>query len=127
MKKFFFILIINLPIIAAGQKSEWSNYFHLKEVEYKGGNGSSIDDAIYISNAKSIEIGLCSQYTYIEKLRGKIYKKWRPYKVTIEKKNENYYSTIVTQNIKDTSKYDTYIFNITELCNLPVVYLNCSK
>jgi len=105
------ILAVSIPCLA--RKPSW--YMpEVRKVSYKGGDGSSYENAVKIKRAETMEIGIMASYLYIEKKQGKMFKIWRPLCNNLEKIDNKYYSTITIQNISKSETKQKYVFDVTD-------------
>ncbi|NQT65319.1 MAG: hypothetical protein HQ554_03980 [FCB group bacterium] len=123
MKKFLLMLGLSLLIsscVTNSQRSNWRRFNlgysrkpDLTNIKYLGGNGSSMEDAIKITNAGNSENGIASEYAYIEKHYGKRKVDWELIKQIFDKKNGKMYDILQIQIILDNQKKVIY-FDITD-------------
>ena len=114
MKKIILIiLVLTVSISCFAGKPDW--YLpEVRKVSYKGGDGSSIENAVIIKKAETMEIGIMAEYLYIQKKQGKLFKQWHPLDNALEKIGNKYYSTITIQKISNPEVILKYTFDITD-------------
>ena len=113
MKKFAF-LIISILLISCGTtkktsiKDEYNAKQDLNKIEYSGGNGNSIENAIIILKAKNSYEGIPAEYAYIEKLYGKRSVDWMFISQSLVSKKNKHYDVLTI--VKLPSKKEMIIY-----------------
>ena len=123
MKQLLIIFGLSLLICSCGtsfQRSnlgrfnrDYSRKIDLTDIEYLGGNGDSIENAIIIKNAGNSDNGIASEYAYIEKYYGKRTIDWELTKQTLDEKDGKWYDIFKIQIILDNQTEILY-FDITD-------------
>jgi hypothetical protein len=123
MKQFLIVLGLSLLILSCGtsfQRSNWRRFnrdysrkIDLTDIEYLGGDGSSIENAIIIKNAGNSENGIASEHAYIEKQYGKRTIDWEIIKQSLDEKEGKVYDILQIQIILDNQVKILY-FDITD-------------
>ena len=123
MKKIIILFGLSLLISSCGTTFQRSNLarfnrgysrnIDLTDIEFLGGNGDSIENAIIIKNAGNSENGIASEYAYIEKHYGKRTIDWEKTKQSLDEKDGKFYDILQIKIISDNQTEIIY-FDITD-------------
>jgi hypothetical protein len=112
-----FMLMLGIALLSAchSKKSLASapvNVPPMDSVTFSGGNGSSMENAVVINNAKGSIEGINAEYYYIGYIEGKRGVEWQMKSQSLLNENGKYYDQIDI-TIAKTRKKKSYYFDIT--------------
>jgi hypothetical protein len=81
-------------------------------ISFSGGNGSSMEHAVVINNAKGSMDGVSAEYYYIEQVEGRRGDKWAMVSQALLSENGKSYD-LINITIIETGKKKSYYFDIT--------------
>ncbi len=123
MKQILTILILALIIVSCKTYRQDHNQINLKEyyskkpdlsgIVYLGGDGSSIEEAIIVKNAKNSRDGIASEYSYVNQVYGKRNIGWSLVSTSTNREDEKLYEIFKIKNILSDTIEILY-FDITE-------------
>jgi len=99
------------------------NALNLKKNVYKGGDGSSIYNAVTIKRAPSLQEGISAEYVFLERKLGQRGVDWKPLGQYLHPANGKYYDIIIVNLIK-TNETKFFWFNITDFFGKSVIYFH---
>jgi len=120
MRKIILLITVTLLLISCGSTKNTSNSnanqntsVNIGKIKFSGGDGSSMEKAIVILNAKNSRDGIVAEYQYIEKKLGEKFIYWKPLGQALLHKNGKNYDVINVQ-ITANGKELAYYFDITD-------------
>jgi hypothetical protein len=91
---------------------DWKMPPDLKKIVYKGGDGTSVKEAVIIKKATTLKEGIAAEYAYLDEKLGQRGIDWKPLGQYLNPDYGKYYD-IIKVNIIDTDEIKYFCFEIT--------------
>jgi hypothetical protein len=92
---------------------DWDKQTDLTKVNFSGGDGSSVENAILIKDAENERNGVAAEYDYIAKKHGIKFLNWKPAGQSTINKDDKKYDSVTIQTIPK-NEIITFYFDISD-------------